>query len=64
MDVNVKLHGLKYNFRKVQGCFLQNFRGLANSSFIELFFNGKLVNRVYGLVDRVHRIRLTGPKNT
>jgi hypothetical protein len=25
MDLNVKLWGLKYNFRKVRGVFLQNY---------------------------------------
>jgi hypothetical protein len=25
MDLNVKLQGLKYNYEKVQGCFLHNF---------------------------------------
>jgi hypothetical protein len=38
MDLNVKLQGLKSNFRKIQGVFLQNSRASANSRFIELFF--------------------------
>jgi hypothetical protein len=34
MDLNVKLYGLKYNFRKVQGCFYK----ISNADkFFELF---------------------------
>jgi hypothetical protein len=38
MGLNVKVHGLKYNFRKVQGCFYKNTVSRDFSKFPELFF--------------------------
>jgi hypothetical protein len=54
MNINVKLQGLKYNFRKIQGCFVKfpwsgYFLELTNYFSIE-----NLVEYAHGLVHRVH----------
>jgi hypothetical protein len=36
MDLNVKLHGLKYNFWKSSGVFLQNYNILGFSRFFRI----------------------------
>jgi hypothetical protein len=38
MDLNVKLYGLKYNIRKVQGCFCKNPWSRLISRIYELIF--------------------------
>jgi hypothetical protein len=54
MDLNVKLHGLKYNFRKVHGCF-SKILGIGYFLVLLNYFSIKnSVNRVYNTVDRVH----------
>jgi hypothetical protein len=61
MDLNVKLWGLKYNYRKVCRCFCK-IPGLAEfSEFLIYFSTKKSVNRVHGLVDQVHGSWLTSP---
>jgi hypothetical protein len=37
MDLNVKLQGLKYNYKKVQGCFCKILRFKWFSGFMKLF---------------------------
>jgi hypothetical protein len=37
MDLNVKLHGLKYDYKKIQGCFCKIPKFQRFSGFIELF---------------------------
>jgi hypothetical protein len=37
-DLNVELHGLKYNFEKVQGCFCKNMEFWDFLEFLELFY--------------------------
>jgi hypothetical protein len=41
MDLNVKLQGLKHNFRKDQGCFCKISRCRRVSELNELFSNWK-----------------------
>jgi hypothetical protein len=38
MDLNIKLYGLKYNFRKVQGCFYKNIAFWDFLEILELFY--------------------------
>jgi hypothetical protein len=37
MDLNIKFKGLKYNLKKVQGCFYKITRHQLYSRFYELF---------------------------
>jgi hypothetical protein len=37
MDLNIKLHGLKYNYEKVQGCLCKILRFQRFLGFMELF---------------------------
>jgi hypothetical protein len=43
MDLNVKLDGLKYNFRKVQGCFCKITRRGEFSKLMNYFSIGNSV---------------------
>jgi hypothetical protein len=60
MDLNVKLHGLKYDYEKFQECFCKIPKFQRFSGFIELFSLKKSVEYVHSTVNRVHQCRLTG----
>jgi hypothetical protein len=48
MDLNVKLHVLKYNFGKVQGCFWKITRRQEFLELMNYFSLGNSVQKVYG----------------
>jgi hypothetical protein len=46
MDLNIKLQGLKYNYKNIQGCFCKIPRFQRFSGFMKLFFLRK-IHRIY-----------------
>jgi hypothetical protein len=54
MDLNVKLKGLKYNFRKLWGCFCKITVAWELSDLNDLFFYKKSMKYVHGFMDWVH----------
>jgi hypothetical protein len=66
MDLNVKLQGLKYNFKKVQGCFCKIPSADYFLDLLNYFSKGKSMEYVHGVVSRVYgglRARSMGSLN-
>jgi hypothetical protein len=54
MDLYVKLQGIKYSFKKIQGCFCKIPGADEFTESINLFSIQKGVEYVHGLIDPVH----------